>query len=410
MALDRSTGPAATVLDVGCGTGFHLPRFAARRAAVVGVEPHPDLAALARRRTRRLAHVGVLARARRRRCPLPDASVDVVHARWAYFFGPGCEPGLRRARPRRTPRRHRVRDRQRRRRARPSARWFRRGYPDGRPGRRRAVLVDPRLDPHPGRHGLAFDLARRPRGGGPHRVRPRRSPTRSWPSTRAPRSTTPSTCGGARSDASARTPPQRPASGSSSTPAPSRAAGGEQALERGDDLDGDLLERLAHRGEAGRTTWATWESSKPTTATSRAGAQAALGEGVQHAHGQGVGGADERRGLAPRRAARRRLATATRRCPRPARRARWSAARARACARIQPARRSSPMQESLRQPIQAIRVWPRSSRWSVASSVPAAPSTSTHGWRGARGRPRAGRTRRTARRRSSSQAACGLPR
>ncbi|MDX6240565.1 MAG: hypothetical protein QOG10_5385, partial [Kribbellaceae bacterium] len=23
-----------------------------------------------------------------------DASVDVMHARWAYFFGPGCEPGL----------------------------------------------------------------------------------------------------------------------------------------------------------------------------------------------------------------------------------------------------------------------------------------------------------------------------
>jgi ubiquinone/menaquinone biosynthesis C-methylase UbiE len=26
--------------------------------------------------------------------PVPDASVDVAHARWAYFFGPGCEPGL----------------------------------------------------------------------------------------------------------------------------------------------------------------------------------------------------------------------------------------------------------------------------------------------------------------------------
>ena len=26
--------------------------------------------------------------------PLADTSVDVVHARWAYFFGPGCEPGL----------------------------------------------------------------------------------------------------------------------------------------------------------------------------------------------------------------------------------------------------------------------------------------------------------------------------
>ena len=26
--------------------------------------------------------------------PLPGQSVDVMHARWAYFFGPGCEPGL----------------------------------------------------------------------------------------------------------------------------------------------------------------------------------------------------------------------------------------------------------------------------------------------------------------------------
>ena len=26
--------------------------------------------------------------------PLADASIDVAHARWAYFFGAGCEPGL----------------------------------------------------------------------------------------------------------------------------------------------------------------------------------------------------------------------------------------------------------------------------------------------------------------------------
>ncbi|MFN8074959.1 MAG: class I SAM-dependent methyltransferase [Kineosporiaceae bacterium] len=82
------------VLDVGCGTGFHLPGFAAEAASVVGVEPHPPLLAAARRRVRDLPHVRVLA-GTAQALPLPAASVDVVHARWAYFFGPGCEPGLR---------------------------------------------------------------------------------------------------------------------------------------------------------------------------------------------------------------------------------------------------------------------------------------------------------------------------
>ena len=83
----------ATVLDVGCGTGFHLPRFAAEAARVIGVEPHPPLVALARRRVRDLATVEVRAGAAQA-LPVADASVDVAHARWAYFFGPGCEPGL----------------------------------------------------------------------------------------------------------------------------------------------------------------------------------------------------------------------------------------------------------------------------------------------------------------------------
>ena len=82
------------VLDVGCGTGFHLPRFAATAAAVTGVEPHPALATLAARRTRRLGNVTVLT-GTAQRLPLPPGSVDWVQARWAYFFGPGCEPGLR---------------------------------------------------------------------------------------------------------------------------------------------------------------------------------------------------------------------------------------------------------------------------------------------------------------------------
>lgn len=79
-------------LDLGCGTGFHLRRWVGARE-VVGVEPHPDLAAIARRRVRRLPNVRVL-EGTAQAIPLPDASVDVMHARWAYFFGPGCEPGL----------------------------------------------------------------------------------------------------------------------------------------------------------------------------------------------------------------------------------------------------------------------------------------------------------------------------
>ncbi|MGA4994584.1 class I SAM-dependent methyltransferase [Nonomuraea bangladeshensis] len=84
----------ATVLDIGCGTGYHLPGLAAVAARVIGVEPHGDLAALARRRCAALANVDVHT-AVAQDLPLPDASVDVAMARWAYFFGPGCEPGLR---------------------------------------------------------------------------------------------------------------------------------------------------------------------------------------------------------------------------------------------------------------------------------------------------------------------------
>jgi SAM-dependent methyltransferase len=84
----------AVVLDVGCGSGFHLPWFAADAARVVGVEPHPPLVELARRRTAGLPGVEVRT-GTAQQLPVADASVDVGHARWAYFFGPGCEPGLR---------------------------------------------------------------------------------------------------------------------------------------------------------------------------------------------------------------------------------------------------------------------------------------------------------------------------
>lgn len=91
----RADWTGRTVLDLGCGTGFHLPAFAETAAHVIGVEPHSGLTRLAARRlrTRRVANAEVR-QGTAQQVPLPDASVDVVHARWAYFFGRGCEPGL----------------------------------------------------------------------------------------------------------------------------------------------------------------------------------------------------------------------------------------------------------------------------------------------------------------------------
>ena len=81
------------VIDIGCGAGFHLPRFAATARSVVGVEPHPPLASLARHRILGMPRASVI-EAGAAALPVADASFDIAHARWAYFFGPGCEPGL----------------------------------------------------------------------------------------------------------------------------------------------------------------------------------------------------------------------------------------------------------------------------------------------------------------------------
>ncbi|HEX6357011.1 class I SAM-dependent methyltransferase [Actinophytocola sp.] len=81
------------VLDIGCGTGFHLPRFAASARHVTGVEPYAPLVPLAQERVARLPNVDVKLGSAQR-LPMPDASVDMAHARTAYFFGPGCEPGI----------------------------------------------------------------------------------------------------------------------------------------------------------------------------------------------------------------------------------------------------------------------------------------------------------------------------
>ncbi|GAA0518949.1 methyltransferase type 11 [Saccharopolyspora subtropica] len=90
---ERCDWSGKDVVDVGCGDGFHLPLFASTAGTVIGVEPHPPLAERARRRMAGTPGVDVRV-APAQQLPLPDSSVDLVHARTAYFFGPGCEPGL----------------------------------------------------------------------------------------------------------------------------------------------------------------------------------------------------------------------------------------------------------------------------------------------------------------------------
>lgn len=82
------------VLDLGAGDGFHVPRFQERAAHVIAVEPH--LPSLERMRTRLvgLDRVSILYGSAEA-IPVPDHSVDIVHCRFAYFFGPGSDPGLR---------------------------------------------------------------------------------------------------------------------------------------------------------------------------------------------------------------------------------------------------------------------------------------------------------------------------
>ena len=92
MAAMRLRAPWAgrTLLDLGCGSGYWLSGYADEAAEVIGVEPDPRLLPLA---TARDPRVRVL-HGSAEHIPLPGRSVDVVHARFAYFFPPGCDAGL----------------------------------------------------------------------------------------------------------------------------------------------------------------------------------------------------------------------------------------------------------------------------------------------------------------------------
>jgi SAM-dependent methyltransferase len=95
LAAMRAIAPwsAKALVDLGCGTGYWLPGYAAEAATVVGVEPDPVLRRVAVRAARRLPGTDVLAGSAEH-IPLPEASADIVHARFAYFFPPGTDAGL----------------------------------------------------------------------------------------------------------------------------------------------------------------------------------------------------------------------------------------------------------------------------------------------------------------------------
>jgi ubiquinone/menaquinone biosynthesis C-methylase UbiE len=95
LAAMRGLAPwdGKTILDLGCGTGFWLPAYAAHAAQVIGIEPDSRLLPAATQRVAALPGVSVRPGSAEH-LPLPDAAVDVVHARFAYFFPPGTDAGL----------------------------------------------------------------------------------------------------------------------------------------------------------------------------------------------------------------------------------------------------------------------------------------------------------------------------
>ncbi len=83
------------VCDLGAGTGFWARTFAPTARHVFAVEPHGGSRLFAHDRVARMgwSNVSVLAGSAEQ-TNLADAAVDFVHARFAYFWGPGCEAGL----------------------------------------------------------------------------------------------------------------------------------------------------------------------------------------------------------------------------------------------------------------------------------------------------------------------------
>lgn len=84
------------LLDVGAGVGDRTIRYAESAAHVYALEPDPQALPILRGRIKSSGATNVtVLPGGAHSIPLDADCVDAAYATWAYFFGPGSEPGLR---------------------------------------------------------------------------------------------------------------------------------------------------------------------------------------------------------------------------------------------------------------------------------------------------------------------------
>lgn len=83
------------LLDIGCGTGFHLPFFSEKAEHIYGLEPHDENRLKGMKRIVDLDLQNIsLFKGSAEAISLADNLIDFAYSRFAYFWGKGCEPGI----------------------------------------------------------------------------------------------------------------------------------------------------------------------------------------------------------------------------------------------------------------------------------------------------------------------------
>jgi len=93
------SGAQGVTVELGIGSGLNLPFYGNRVTRLFGIEPSPELAAMARQRAAATSRpVELWLQSAEDQLPLPDASVDTVVVTWALCSIPDPVCALRQAR------------------------------------------------------------------------------------------------------------------------------------------------------------------------------------------------------------------------------------------------------------------------------------------------------------------------